>query len=810
MSATGGNARVGWVVASRSVNVLMFFGLLGSALAQCLAPGWQPATGFRGVGGIGSKVNDLILWDRDGQGGEPPVMVAGGAFTIAGTTFASNIAVWNGSTWEALGTGTNGEIHKLIALPNGDLVAGGAFSKCGDLLVNRIARWDGKAWSSMAGGVLAKPPLTTSEVHGLAVLPNGDLVASGFFYTAGGVTVNSIARWNGSVWSAFGSGMTTTSLATTALLHDLIVMPNGDLVASGNFDTAGGTPAANIARWNGEKWLALGAGIPAFSGQSLVLAKGDLVVDGTQRWDGTTWSPIGGSGLGQRVNSVFKVIALPDGSLVAGGGFTKSATTPGPANFLALWNGTAWVPMGASPNNFILCLLQLPNGDIVAGGYFNEAGGMYVSGLARWDGANWHYFGSGIGGRAPEPRTDLNLVYATARLANGNIAVGGRFTGAGQVNASYIAGWTGQRWFPFGAGLNADVKALAVLANGDLIAGGSFTKSGDLPISGVARWDGQQWTAVGGGVTLGVGSPPDVRALAVMPNGDLVVTGTFAKAGNVSALGLARWSWLNQTWSALGGSGAGSLAAMPNGDLILGSTVAGTGSTGIARWDGAKWNGLGTGLNGAPRALLVLPNGDLVAGGGFGTAGGIVTGGVARWDGAKWSRFGATNAPDCNALAIRANGRLLVGGTIRPSDHTTNHMAEWDGTKWITLGTGSSVDRFPGEVHALTALTDGGFVMGGRFTSVNGQIAVHFAHFGCPFGPESIDGPTTLIGVGMGGKGPRFQIRGAANKTYDVEYSPDLRTWSTVQSGLTDGALFEDGEAARRVPLRGFYRAAGR
>ena len=65
-----------------------------------------------------------------------------------------------------------------------------ALAQCG-IDVNRIAA---------ASGV-------NNTVRALAVLPNGDLIAGGDFTTAGGTTVNSIARWNGAAWSALGAGM---------------------------------------------------------------------------------------------------------------------------------------------------------------------------------------------------------------------------------------------------------------------------------------------------------------------------------------------------------------------------------------------------------------------------------------------------------------------------------------------------------------------------------------------------------------------------------------------------------------------------
>ena len=43
-------------------------------------------------------------------------------------------------------------------------------------------------------------------VYALAV-SGSDLYAGGYFTTAGGSAANDIAKWNGSSWSALGSGM---------------------------------------------------------------------------------------------------------------------------------------------------------------------------------------------------------------------------------------------------------------------------------------------------------------------------------------------------------------------------------------------------------------------------------------------------------------------------------------------------------------------------------------------------------------------------------------------------------------------------
>ena len=78
-------------------------------------------------------------------------------------------------------------------------------------------------------------------VCALAVLPNGDLVAGGGFTTAGGVSANGIARWNGTSWSALGSGM-------DASVYALATLPNGNLVAGGEFSVVNGAVSVYIAQ----------------------------------------------------------------------------------------------------------------------------------------------------------------------------------------------------------------------------------------------------------------------------------------------------------------------------------------------------------------------------------------------------------------------------------------------------------------------------------------------------------------------------------------------------------------------------------
>ena len=295
-------------------------------------------------------------------------IVIGGEFGMAGGIAARNVARWNGTVWQPLGTGIDthvgADVRALLTLPNGDLIVGGDFGTAGGVAASRVARWDGQAWSPLGGGL-------GGVVSALARLPNGDIVAAGQFSTAGGLPAANIARGDGIAWYPLGSGLTGGANQVLALA----VLPNGDLVAGGSFLTAGGAPASRVARWDGLAWSAIGSGFnPVGAVVVFALAAlpgGGIAASGVgfgfgssvARWDGTVWSPlgsIGGSGL--------SLCVRPNGDLIASGHPTIALNG-------ARWDGTAWQQLGSgAPVGLIRAICATPDGDVVAFG----------SGVARW------------------------------------------------------------------------------------------------------------------------------------------------------------------------------------------------------------------------------------------------------------------------------------------------------------------------------------------------------------------------------------------------------------------------------------------
>jgi len=329
--------------------------------------------------------------------------------------------------------------------------------------------------------------LTSWDADGPGGAP-AKLVCGGLFTSMGGMPANGVAAFDpvSGSWLALGSGVAGGSGQVLALA----ALPGGQLVAAGSFTSAGGVPAQNIAVWDGASWAPLGAG-----------------------FNSTVWA----------------LQVMPNGDLIAGGQFTW----PNGDGFVARWDGTNWSSMAVPPwmKSTVMCFAVKPSGELYAGGYFSTP--TMAGRIARWNGANWSQVGGGVG---PLGHSTVLTVLSIVPLQNGDILVAGWFQSAGGVPASNIARFNGTLWTPLGTGTNGGVASVVELANGDLIAGGGFVSAGGVASYMIARWNGTAWSA------LGAGCNGTVHKLLPLHDGDIVVGGEFSMtdnrvAGGVSMLG---------------------------------------------------------------------------------------------------------------------------------------------------------------------------------------------------------------------------------------------------------------------------------
>jgi hypothetical protein len=342
--------------------------------------------------------------------------------------------------------------HALPALNNlvaeltvydGDLIAGGFFSRAGNVTANGIARWDGDSWSPLGEGLRGG----LADLGGVLAMTtyDGNLVVGGLFSQAGDVLASNIAQWDGTTWSALGSGIQVTSLQDGPFC---MAVHNGSLYVGGSFLDAGGVAVRHIARWDGVSWHAVGDGVsgtPVPALGSMVVHGGDLFVGGSftmiddvaaryiARWDGTSWSSLG-SGLGEHPDSTMVVAQAVLGDDLFAGGVFRTAGGQAASN-VARWDGGSWTPLATGTDDRVEVLCSY-GGDLIAGGTFARAGQGTARRIARWDGATWSPLGSGVGGGL----SGLTVVSALA-VFDESLIVAGNFTIAGGKSVGYIARW---------------------------------------------------------------------------------------------------------------------------------------------------------------------------------------------------------------------------------------------------------------------------------------------------------------------------------------------------------------------------------
>ncbi len=203
-----------------------------------------------------NSVWDLAVWD-DGSTGEQ-LYIAGNYMNLGNVVGLNHIAKWDGTTYTEVG-GTIGGAVPLIVLDilvadlgDGErLYAGGRFLTIDGVPANNIAVWDGASWSALGTGVT--PSGGFAQVIHMTTWDDGNgtaLYVGGSFANAGGSPATRVAKWDGAGWSAMGAGLDST-------VQELVVYDNGTgeaLYALGEFAHPDVDVFVLAKKWNGTCW----------------------------------------------------------------------------------------------------------------------------------------------------------------------------------------------------------------------------------------------------------------------------------------------------------------------------------------------------------------------------------------------------------------------------------------------------------------------------------------------------------------------------------------------------------------------------
>ena len=228
--------------------------------------------------------------------------------------------------------------------------------------------------------------------------------------------------------------------------------------------------------------------------------------------------------------------------------------------------------------------------------------------------------------------------------------------------------------------------------------------------------------------------------------------------------------------------------AVYNGELYVGGhfdTIAGQSCSHIARFDGYRWQPVGTGTNGPVFSLAVYNYGGnnyLCVGGGFSSAGGktvsnIAAWGLGTWDNSLTTQLGQGTNGIVYAL-LTSGSTLYVGGTFTTAGGVSGSRIATFSGGWSALGTG--VQGTNATVYALTGTST--IYVGGQFDHAGGVSASNIASWS----------GTTWSNLGTGVDGTVYALlrSGTGNSLYvggyfvyaGGVYARNIAMWNTSTS----------------------------
>ncbi len=628
-------------------------------------------------------------------------LVIGGIFTRVSrngsTVTAAKVARWNGSTWSG-GFGTSSTlpyvVRALLATGDSLWIAGSALSS-----QSGVRLWTGSALGTPGAGLNASSG--AARVNAL-LSHQGQVYAGGWFQRSGTTPLGStVARFDGSTW--VGVGHATGEVTS-------LVEWNGDLLAL--ISTASGV--VKPFRLEAGEWVPFGdatGSYPSLSfpcaqlvagGSHLVLTMlvsvGTTPARGMAVYEGGAWHAVEQpwSAAMHGVSSSTGIASpnlLPwNGQLLAGNaglvGQSGAFLAP-PA--IASWDGSAWSAFPAGPTLKTLRLRADDSGRLVAGGVQTTAGGDLE--LQRWNGGAWE---------SPWAPTNGHYVSDFLLRADGPWLGG---SGLNETVNSDLARWDGVLFGPpdgcefygqFSYGFNALLDW-----GGRIVAGTDQSMEASCLTSLGANLfirEGTQWSVLGDGTAP---TPSGEITSLVEHEGGVVVgaigrewvDGAYLDAWPISLeRPAARWDGV--VWHDMS-SGALFVTALlsTQGRLFAGGGFLRADSSatwGVAEWDGARWNLLGSGMNGFVRSLAVF-DGDLYASGEFGWANGKSSVGIARWRG-----LNTVGAPGASALRVSlsparpnpASGAQRFAFTLPAASPVQLAIYDVSGRRVATRGTG--------------------------------------------------------------------------------------------------------------------------
>ncbi|MCL4785239.1 MAG: hypothetical protein KJ070_00390 [Verrucomicrobia bacterium] len=233
-----------------------------------------------------------------------------------------------------------------------------------------------------------------------------------------------------------------------------------------------------------------------------------------------------------------------------------------------------------------------------------------------------------------------------------------------------------------GTGANNFVRALALRPDGRIVVGGSFTTFNSVPRNRITVLEPNGMTAAT--FNPAVGANNEIYAVVAQPDNKVIVGGSFNSIENIGYAGVARYN--------------------TNGTL-----------------DTAGFN-VGTGANGAVLTLALQPDGKVLLGGSFTSINGTSRSRLARLnsDGKLDTNFVVNCSSDVQAIVLQPDGRILIAGAFATVNGTNRPVVARLTSSGVLDTSFNGPTNISYRAYGLALQPDGKVLVCGSFDNVDG------------------------------------------------------------------------------------------
>jgi hypothetical protein len=305
--------------------------------------------------------------------------------------------------WDDLGLTANpttiGTISAILESSDGSVYIGGNFTgwngNAGDDYCVRYDPEDG-TFNTLVGA---------SDLNGRVFVasegPDGTIYLGGTFTAVDGdADRDYVVAYNPSddTWSDVGTP--DTGAASITDVRAMAWDSEGNFYVGGNFTNfADASNADYFAKWDGTSWTAVGSGGTGaiyamaidsndniYIGGAFTNWAADANADYWAWWDGTSWAAVNDIALSAQANGM--AITKSDELYIAGN-FTNVDSVSN-ADYVFMWDGKSVSALSTGANDNMYDMEILPTGDILVSGEGTEAGGITLVGrVGLWNGSSW-------------------------------------------------------------------------------------------------------------------------------------------------------------------------------------------------------------------------------------------------------------------------------------------------------------------------------------------------------------------------------------------------------------------------------------